>query len=205
MVYQDITKRIQGLLCAAASYYGMPFAPPRILIDLTGADAGQAIYEENLLRFNMDFCHYNHRHFIRNIVAHEIAHLIAPRVYGQHIAAHGSEWRVVMEQVFRVKPDSHHSYDLRQSGRYRFIYSCRCRGKETPLSATRYNREQRGVIYFCGECGGRLHFLYEETRYLRVSETKFPGNPRKFKYRRSSTADNWTEPLLHQRTLILPE
>ncbi len=135
-------------------------------MDLVGADAGQAIPEENLLRFNQAFCQHNRNHFLKHIVGHEIAHLIAPKVYGEHIQAHGKEWQRVMNRVFHLPADRNHTYDLRQTGCYRFIYGCRCKGRETPLSAIRHNRRQKGVVYFCECCGGRFHFLYEDASTL---------------------------------------
>lgn len=194
MAYSAIQKRIWELLGSASDYYDMPFAPPRILVDLTGADAGQAIYDDNLLRFNMDFCRHNHRHFLRNIVAHEMAHLVAPKVYGSDIVVHGEEWQEVMTKVFSVTPANFHSYDLRQSPRYRFIYGCRCRKKETPLSAIRHNRIRRGVLYFCGDCGSRLNFLYEDTRYHTSARMKTFTVP-----------DRRSGLLAHQKKRLLPE
>ncbi|WP_281648442.1 SprT-like domain-containing protein [Parendozoicomonas sp. Alg238-R29] len=161
MEFLDIDTRIQQLLRAASSYYDMPFSPPKVLLDLTGADAGQAISEDNLLRFNQEFYRHNRNHFVHHIVAHETAHLVAQKVYGHTIAAHGREWQGVMNRVFYVPATCKHNYDLRQSSRYRFIYGCRCSKRETPLSAIRHNRKKRGVVYFCGDCGARYRFLYE--------------------------------------------
>ena len=161
MEHPNIYTRVQELLHTAASHYDMPFSPPRILIDLTGADAGQAIPEENLIRFNQEFYRHNPRHFLRHIVGHETAHLVAQTIYGHTIAAHGQEWQGVMKRVFHLPATKTHTYDLRQSSRYRFIYGCRCPRRETPLSAIRHNRQKRGVVYFCGDCGSRYSYLYE--------------------------------------------
>ncbi|CAM3665887.1 SprT-like domain-containing protein [Parendozoicomonas haliclonae] len=205
MSYEIITKRVRELIYRASCHYDMPFSPPKVLIDLTGADAGQAIYEDNLLRFNMEFCRFNQSHFVHNIVAHEIAHLIAPKIYGLSIPAHGQEWQEVMRTVFQVNPTSHHDYDLRQSRLYRFIYGCRCPQKETPLSVIRHNRQQRGIAYFCADCGGKMKFLYEETRYLtfpdrtaRLATGAFNTSPLKM-------PDSCPERLLLRRKTILPE
>ncbi|MTI12740.1 SprT family zinc-dependent metalloprotease [Sansalvadorimonas verongulae] len=157
----DIHTRIQQLLNIASAHYGMPFSPPRILVNLSGADAGQAIPEDNLLRFNQDFCRHNPQHFIHHIVGHETAHLVAQTVYGHTIAAHGQEWQGVMKRVFHLPPATTHNYDLRYSPRYRFIYGCRCPKRETPLSAIRHNRQKRGIVYFCADCGTRYSYLYE--------------------------------------------
>ncbi|MCL6271480.1 SprT-like domain-containing protein [Sansalvadorimonas sp. 2012CJ34-2] len=168
MEYLDLHIRVQELIRKASSFYDMPFSPPKILVDLTGADAGQAIPESNLLRFNLHFLRYNRSHFLKHIAAHETAHIVAPKVYGHRIAAHGEEWQGVMNRVFKVPAERLHSYDLRQTGRYRFIYNCRCPKKETPLSAIRHNRRKRGVIYYCSDCGARLRFLYEDKKPFRA-------------------------------------
>ncbi len=162
MESDDLHRRVKQLIRTASNFYDMPFSPPKILIDLTGADAGQAIPESNLLRFNRYFLKHNRSHFLKHVTAHETAHLIAPLVYGNQIRAHGLEWQKVMNRVFRVPAELHHNYDLRQTGRYRFIYSCNCPDRETPLSAIRHNRRKRGVIYYCCDCRRRLRFLYED-------------------------------------------
>ena len=157
---QAINRRIHQLIATASQHYDTPFPPPVILMDLLGSDAGQALPEKNRVRFNPSLYRQNPEHFIHQIVAHELAHLVATRYYGHRIKPHGKEWQAVMS-LFQVPPDRCHQYDIRLSGRHHFIYSCHCVGREIPLTAIRHNRIRRGLSYHCLQCGASLKFCFD--------------------------------------------
>ncbi|WP_211829577.1 SprT-like domain-containing protein [Kistimonas asteriae] len=159
-IEQDINRRIHQLIRKASHYYDIPFPPPIILMDLLGSDAGQALPGKNRLRFNPALYRQNPTHFVHHIVAHEVAHLIAAKVYGHRIKPHGKEWQAVMT-LFQVPPERCHNYDIRHAGRHHFIYGCDCPEREIPLTAIRHNRIQRGVKYHCQHCGSALAFRFD--------------------------------------------
>lgn len=159
-INRDINNRVHQLVRKASSHYDIPFPPPVILMDLLGSDAGQAFPDQNRLRFNLAFYRQDPVRFVRHTVAHEVAHLVAARVFGRRIRPHGQEWQAVMA-LFRVPAERCHDYDVRHAGRHHFIYGCGCPGREIPLTAVRHNRIKRGVKYQCGHCRSTLVFRFD--------------------------------------------
>ncbi|USE34938.1 SprT family zinc-dependent metalloprotease [Endozoicomonas sp. SCSIO W0465] len=155
----QIEQRILELYQEAESFFQKPFRKPYIRLDLTGETAGQAWIEKHQLRFNKVLLQENREHFIRQTVAHEVAHLLAYELFGPKIRAHGKEWHGIMARVFRLPADRCHRYDTGRSSRKQWLYQCHCHGKTIHLSTVRHNRSQRGTVYLCTACKGPLKFL----------------------------------------------
>ena len=155
----QIEQRILELYQAAESFFQKSFKKPYIRLDLTGESAGQAWIEKHQLRFNKVLLHENREHFIKQTIAHEVAHLLAYELFGPKIRAHGREWQGIMTKVFRLPADRCHSYDTGKSSRKQWLYQCHCKGKATLLGTIRHNRSQRGTVYLCTACKGTLTFL----------------------------------------------
>ena len=142
----------------AEKYYEADFPRPSIVLNLRGADAGQALPDRNMLRFNLAFFSRDPAHYLRQVVAHEVAHLVSFRIFGRNIRPHGKEWRQVMTKAFKLPATRCHSYDLSFTGRYPHIYQCGCPDKRINLSQIRHRRALKGVIYLCQHCGEKLQF-----------------------------------------------
>ncbi len=146
--------RTTDLMSAATAHYGRRFAVPEIRFDLRGGTAGEAAPRLWLLRFNRELLSRYGESFIEETVPHEVAHLVASRVYGRCIAPHGSEWRAVME-FFGAEPSRCHNFEFAPTRRLRtYRYRCGCR--EHWLTSIRHNRARRGTEYLCKSCRGPL-------------------------------------------------
>lgn len=133
--------------------------PVKVAFDLIGQSAGHYYPANNLIRYNSHIAAKYFEHFVQQTVTHEVSHHIVyqltskARTYAQ---AHGPEWKAVMRR-FGVTPERCHNYDLSEipsKRQRRFSYRCAC--MQHQLSATRHNRVQKGVSYYCKSCGGEL-------------------------------------------------
>ena len=148
--------RIAELYCLAERHFLKRFKRPAVQLNLRGETAGQAWPERNLLRLNKVLLEENRQHYLEHTLGHEVAHLIAEKVYGKKIRPHGMEWKYVMEQVFNLPANRTHSYDIRRASKRPFEYHCSCPGKTIHLSAIRHKRALKGTIYQCTHCKGSL-------------------------------------------------
>lgn len=106
--------------------YKHPF--PKIYFDILIADAGWAFDQTNEIHFNPILLNENSVEFIKTIVPHEVAHVVAPRIFKKNVKTHGNEWKAIMG-VLGVKPEIYHSFDSKNCKKYnikRFIYKCDC-------------------------------------------------------------------------------
>ncbi len=155
----QLQERIVELYRQAESFFNKSFQKPYIRLDLKGETAGQAWIEKRQLRFNPVLLKENREHFIKQTVAHEVAHLLAYDIHGPRIRAHGREWHSIMTHVFQLPADRCHSYDTKRSSRRNWLYQCLCEGKTIALGTTRHNRSQKGTIYLCTTCKAPLKYL----------------------------------------------
>lgn len=130
-------------------------AAPEIRLDLSGQSAGQAI-SSGVLRFNPHYLLHDSEHFLRQTVAHEVAHHVDFLRRGR--SDHGPHWQRLMHAL-GLPAESRHRYDLPLSKVTRlrtFAYRCACRQLE--LTSIRHNRAQRSLaesqrpLYFCRQC-----------------------------------------------------
>ncbi len=157
-LYQ-IQQRVIELYEQAECFYQISFRRPYVRLDLTGETAGQALIGKHQLRFNQVLLQENRQHFLRQTVAHEVAHLLAYDLFGPRIRAHGPKWQSVMTDAFLLPPHRCHNYDTRRSSRKQWLYRCRCKDKTIALGTTRHNRSQKGTVYLCTACRSPLTFL----------------------------------------------
>ena len=89
---------------------------------------------------------------------HELAHLIASQLYKFRVG-HGSEWAQIMIHL-GLKPDRCHDLDVSQfrRKRMRYIYTCKCHGREYKLTQARHARSERAreatsrSVFYCSHC-----------------------------------------------------
>ncbi len=153
-----IRDRMERLYILAESRMQRTFSRPALEITLKGETAGQAWPHKNLIRLNPVLYLENQEHYLKQTVAHEIAHLIAYEHYGSEIRPHGREWQWIMTCIFQLPAERCHQYDTRRSSSRPYLYRCFCHDKHTPLSAIRHKRARRGVVYLCATCRCPLTF-----------------------------------------------
>ena len=150
------------LIRRAERHFGLRISQSGIHFDLKGKAAGMVVFppgEKPYIRFNPGLLMLNQAHFLAQTLPHEVAHLVARRLYGANIRPHGDEWKQVMA-FYGADPIRCHNYELGNSCTRkirRFTYRCGCRQHQ--LTAIRHNRILKGQAYFCKFCGESLRAL----------------------------------------------
>ena len=156
-----LNRRVEDCFQQAETFFKRPFKRPVVSLKLRGQKAGVAHLHENLLRFNPQLYRENSEDFLKQTVAHEVAHLIAHQLFGERIAPHGKEWLLIMRGVYELPPNRCHTYDIKRRSATRYIYRCRCAGSDFPFSAQRRSLVRQGRRYLCRQCRQTLVFSGE--------------------------------------------
>ena len=159
---EQIHARVEACYQQAETFFKRSFARPQVSFKLRGQKAGVAHLTENKLRFNPQLYQENQDDFLRQTVAHEVAHLIAHQLFGLRIQPHGEEWQLIMRGVYELPPDRCHTYAVKRRQVSRFIYRCQCPEGEFPFSAQRHALVNKGRRYFCRRCKVTLHYSGEQ-------------------------------------------
>lgn len=121
LLSEDRRKKVEAktkeCLVIAKAKYKQAFEMPEIRYDIKNTDGGTATFRKWLIRLNLILMVENEEHFLATTVPHEVAHLVARRVYHDKLAAegkkmrpHGAEWKEVMV-LFEIPAKVTHSYD----------------------------------------------------------------------------------------------
>ncbi|MCQ2042623.1 SprT family zinc-dependent metalloprotease [Stutzerimonas kunmingensis] len=146
----------------AEQFFKRRFTRPQISLKLRGQKAGVAHLQENLLRFNEQLYRENTEHFLRQTVAHEVAHLIAHQMFGSRIQPHGEEWQLIMRGVYELPPDRCHTYAIRRRSVTRYVYRCSCVDQDFAFTPQRHALVAKGRRYYCRRCKTTLAFSGEQ-------------------------------------------
>lgn len=92
---EQLKQRVETCYQQAEAFFKRRFPRPEVSFKLRGQKAGVAHLHENLLRFNLQLYRENQEDFLRQTVAHEVAHLVAHQLFGDRIQAHGEEWQLI--------------------------------------------------------------------------------------------------------------
>ena len=155
---EQLHARVEACYLQAEAFFKQPFIRPQVCFKLRGQKAGVAHLTENELRFNLQLYQANRAHFLRQTVAHEVAHMVAHQLFGPRIAPHGQEWQLIMRGVYELPPDRCHQYELQRRPVTRYLYQCACPDGEFPFSAQRHRLVNQGRRYFCKRCRATLRF-----------------------------------------------
>lgn len=168
-LHQEVEALTQQLLATAGNRFQQDPGKVIVRFDLTGKAAGMAIFPARstpVIRFNALLLTENRDDFLKRTVPHEVAHIVARRLFGKKIRPHGPEWRQVM-QLFGAEASRCHNYDVSRSSRRtlkRYPYHCDCRTHQ--LSSIRHNRVLQGQSYHCRSCRQPLIELAESDQGL---------------------------------------
>jgi SprT protein len=158
---ENIHQRVETCFQQAEAFFQRAFTRPEVSLKLRGQKAGVAHLQENRLRFNPQLYRDNPDDFLRQTVAHEVAHLVAHALFGPRIAPHGAEWQRLMQEVYGLPALRCHNYAVPRRQVLRFIYRCQCADGEFPFSARRHAMVKRGQRYLCRRCRAPLAFSGE--------------------------------------------
>ena len=148
-------QQIQQQLALVATHMGKQLKAPTVLFNLRGKTAGQARYHDNTIRINHTLLSQHGEAFLRETLAHELAHLVTYAFYKRKAAPHGAQWAQVMA-LFGEVPTRCHQYAVEAVRTVRrFEYRCGC--KTHQLSTVRHARVVRKkTFYRCISCGDTL-------------------------------------------------
>lgn len=152
----QVQRQLKRDLEQANRYFNKTFTPPSVSYAVRGVKAGVAYLERNEVRFNPVLLEENQQEFIRQVVPHELAHILVYQHFGR-VQSHGKEWRMMMETVLGVPADIYHCFNTR-SVQQQFTYRCACQTHQ--LSIRRHNAVMRNKrSYICRLCKTTLQFL----------------------------------------------
>ncbi|MBP9961829.1 MAG: SprT-like domain-containing protein, partial [Pseudomonas sp.] len=111
---EQLKSRVEICFQQAEAFFKRPFQRPEVSFKLRGQKAGVAHLHENLLRFNLQLYMENREDFLKQTVAHEVAHLVAHQLFGGSIQPHGEEWQLIMRGVYELPPNRCHNYAIKR-------------------------------------------------------------------------------------------
>ena len=122
LLSEDLRKKVEDKMrecyAIAAKHYKLSFEFPEVRYDITSWTGGLAYFKRNLIRFNLILLVENEEEYIATTVPHEVAHLIAYKVWEndktpnkKRMMPHGKIWKDVMA-VLNTPPRVTHNYDV---------------------------------------------------------------------------------------------
>jgi predicted SprT family Zn-dependent metalloprotease len=111
-----VLKKTEECLKLASKKFKREFEMPEIRYDIKNHDGGRAYTARNLIRYNLILLVENEKHFIENVVPHEVAHIInrlvnKPAPGKKRLMPHGREWKDIMTDLLKVDANVKHTYD----------------------------------------------------------------------------------------------
>lgn len=158
---EPLLARVEACYQQAETFFKRTFKRPVVSLELRGQKAGVAHLHENKLRFNAQLYRQNSEDFLRQTVAHEVAHLVAHQLFGGRIQPHGQEWQMIMRGVYELQPLRCHNYEVKRRPLTRYIYRCPCADGVFPFTAQRHGLVRQGRRYLCRRCKQALVFSGE--------------------------------------------
>ena len=165
---QELSAWVERANALFSEEFGARITSPELAFDLRGRGAGLAVFqarkrraEPDLIRINPTLLEQHPQEMLEETIPHELAHIVAHRLFGPRIKPHGREWRLVMS-AFGKSPEVQHRMQVEPSRRLRrYTYNCACPvGVE--LTSIRHRRARRGTAYLCRKCGERLRWADKE-------------------------------------------
>lgn len=153
LLKMQVQRQLKRDLDTANQFFQKSFIAPTVSYNVRGLKAGVAYLTRNEIRFNPILLQENGQDFIRQVVPHELAHILVHQQFGR-VQAHGREWKMMMETVLGVPAEIYHCFDT-ASVASQFAYRCACQTHQ--LSLRRQNailRDKR--VYLCRKCRNPL-------------------------------------------------
>lgn len=155
-IEQLVDQKIESLLDTASKLYNKTFDKPQIKYTEKSTVAGRAYCVSNIVDFNKILLSENVDQFIDQTVTHELAHILAYKIYGT--IGHDKYWKLIMVQL-GAEPKRCHSYSIenvKKRATKTFVYKCACRDN-IQISSIRHNKiVKNNQIYRCNACKTKI-------------------------------------------------
>lgn len=125
---------------------------------------GRAYIDENRIELNIRLLE-RYPHELEPTLAHELAHLIAPKLFGRKGLCHDDGWKQIMS-LLGFAPNRTHSLDVAGLKRAQKILGwaeCGCPGRRHPLRSRVYRNIQRRRRYACLRCKQELRIVARDS------------------------------------------
>ena len=104
------TRKVWQVLEELNEEYNAEFDFPKLEWVVCGTTAGRAWLQQWRIQLNEQLCKENTEDFMNDTIPHEVAHLVAYKVFGDD--GHGEGWRSVM-RALGLNPTRCHDYNTR--------------------------------------------------------------------------------------------
>lgn len=151
---------------ANALWPSLNLSMPEVDFDKQGTFTHATAYcRQDRLSFNRYFLLLDPEDMITQTAPHEVAHLVAFKLFGREGRGHGPAWQRVMVRL-GLEPNRCATTSLNEYLRDRpedrpantHIYVCGCEGKISLYSNRKHNNVvMRGMVYTCGICHQPKH------------------------------------------------
>jgi len=156
---RKVLDKVEESFALAEKHFGRKFPRPTVNFDIRGRTAGIS-YGNTLLRFNPTIYDGNQDEFLRTVVPHEVAHQVCANLYGRPVH-HELPWRQVMQNVYKLSPDTTHTFLVKPSRKIRkWVYICECENVHHHITSVKHFRIKEGRRnYICTMCKTRIKIL----------------------------------------------
>lgn len=156
-----IQNRVDECMAIASKKFNWPEGRgPSVHFDVKGMNGGEACYKTWSVHFNLEIAKTNLDHYLKQTVAHEVAHLVDYLQYKGW--GHKRSWKMIMQHVFGLSPDRCHSYDTSEVKKKKYdtyTYICKCPGLEIKIKSNLHKKIQiQGRKFRCNHCATRIEF-----------------------------------------------
>lgn len=117
-----------------------------------------------VLSFNLSMMKQDPEKYLKVVVGHEVAHMVAEILYGGYGKAvnHGPAWKHVM-RVFGLEPSITHDFDVSESSgvvvRKVTKYEVKCACRSLMITSHRRTKMLNGKNYVCSLCKTRIKLV----------------------------------------------
>lgn len=162
----SIERSVQDLREQAFMAYGVDINPS-ITFSVRGMTAAYAVFDTQVLDFNLPLALRHREVFTKDIVGHEFIHLLAHEVHDHQ--DHGKPWKELMQE-FGFKADVSYELDVAGlSGVERkekiYLYKCDC---TTRFISREQHRNYKKKVPVCPDCNTVAHCTNDRAAAFRA-------------------------------------
>lgn len=169
---QVVIDRVKECFAHARTMYELGQKDIEINFDKKGRVAGTASWQrvsghiKYSLNFNYQLAGENLDEYLKQVIPHEVSHIIDYILHPGQEHGHGFNWKMIMVECFGLHPDRCHSMDTSNCSRRvskNQEYKCLACGKRYTITTALHNKvisKERRISCRCGTSIG-LHYVGE--------------------------------------------